>query len=197
VVNYTGALGLHHLFASDHHYGPGPWIDDLPRPDWNPVYYHRADANGIGFDRTASGSNAVAQYAPRVARKFADRRTVPDEYLLWFHHVPWDHRMRLGRTLWDELVSRYDLGVAQVRAMRRTWRSLGGMVDAERYAAVDANLAVQEREAQWWRDASVAYFQSISKRPLPPGVAPPAHDLAYYKALRFTRVPHIEKPPHR
>jgi alpha-glucuronidase len=189
VVNYMTPLGLHHLMATGHHYGPGPWVNNLERPDWNPTYYHRADASGIGFDRTASGSDAVAQYAPAVGRCFASLTCVSDDYLLWFHHVPWDHRMRSGRTLWDELVTRYTLGVDQVRAMRRTWESLRGRVDSERFAEVDAFLGIQEKEAQWWRDASIAYFQSISKRPLPAGVTPPAHDLAYYKSLNFTHVP--------
>ena len=189
VVNYMTPLGLHHLMATGHHYGPGPWVNDLERPEWNPAYYHRADANGIGFDRTSTGSDAVAQYAPPVARCFASLSCVPADYLLWFHHVAWDYRMASGRTLWDELVTRYTLGVDQVRAMRRTWESLRGRVDSDRFAEVDAFLGIQEKEAQWWRDASIAYFQSIAKRPLPTGIAPPAHDLAYYKSLRFTHVP--------
>lgn len=189
VVEYMTPLGLHHLMASGHHYGPGPWVDDLERPDWNPVYYHRASREGIGFDRTASGSNAVADYAPPVARRFGDLGQVPDEYLLWFHHVPWDRRLRSGRSLWEELVGRYDRGVAKVRSMRRTWAGLAGEVDAERHEEVAAFLRIQEAEAQWWRDASIAYFQSVSKRPLPAGVAPPPHPLEHYKAVRIPNVP--------
>jgi alpha-glucuronidase len=189
VVDYMTPLGLHHLMATGHHYGPGPWVADLARPDWNPVYYHRADARGIGFDRTASGSNAVAQYAPSVAAGFGNLAAVPDDYLLWFHHVPWDHRLDSGRTLWNELVARYDRGIATVGAMRRTWSGLAGAVDAERHAEVAAFLAIQEGEAHWWRDASIAYFQSVSKRPLPPGHTPPAHDLDWYKSLRFPYAP--------
>jgi len=189
VVNYMTPLGLHHLMATGHHYGPGPWVDNLEREDWNPTYFHRADANGIGFDRTASGSNAVAQYAPPVASCFASLKCVSDDYLLWFHHLPWDYRMRSGRTLWEELVGRYDLGVEQVHGMRQTWRSLHGRVDEERYAEVDAFLGIQEQEAQWWRDASIAYFQNVSKRPLPAGSRPPAHSLDYYEALNFPYVP--------
>jgi alpha-glucuronidase len=189
VVNYMTPLGLAHLMGTNHHYGPAPWVGDLQRPEWNPVYYHRADRNGIGFDRTATGSNAVAQYAPPIASIFADVHRTPDKYLLWFHHLPWDYRMRSGRTLWDELVHHYDQGVEEVREMRRTWQSLKGKVDDERWREVAKNLATQEREAQWWRDACISYFQSISKRPLPPGTSPPAHDLKYYESLKFTNVP--------
>ncbi|WP_447785399.1 alpha-glucuronidase family glycosyl hydrolase [Stenotrophomonas bentonitica] len=188
-VNYMTPLGLHHLMARGHHYGPGPWVDGGPRADWTSVYYHRADRNGIGFDRTATGSNAVAQYAPEVAATYADLSQVPEALLLWFHHVPWDHRMASGRPLWDELVGRYSLGVRQVQAMQDTWANLRGRVDADRHEQVAAFLQIQLREAQWWRDASVAYFQSISGRPLPAGEAPPPHPLAYYEALQFPSAP--------
>lgn len=188
-VNYMTPLGLHHLMARGHHYGPGPWVDGGPRADWTSVYYHRADRNGIGFDRTATGSNAVAQYAAEVAATYADLSQVPEALLLWFHHVPWDHRMASGRPLWDELVGRYSLGVRQVQAMQDTWASLRGRVDADRHEQVAAFLQIQLREAQWWRDASVAYFQSISGRPLPAGEAPPPHPLAYYEALQFPSAP--------
>jgi len=189
VVNYMTPLGLHHVMATGHHYGPGPWVNDLPREDWNPTYFHRADAGGIGFNRTQSGSNAVAQYSPKIAACFAERHCVPDELLLWFQRVGWDERMRSGRTLWNELLARYDFGVGQVREMRRTWRSLKGRIDRERFAEVDAFLGIQEHEAKWWRDASIAYFQSVSGNPLPEGVQPPEHSLAHYKSLRFTNVP--------
>jgi len=189
VVDYMTPLGLAHLMGTDHHYGPAPWVSDLNRPEWNPVYYHRADAGGIGFDRTASGSNAVAQYAPEVARRFSNRRSVGDDYVLWFHHVPWEHRLGTGRTLWDELVGRYDHGVEQVGHMRRDWDSLRGHVDEQRFEQVAAFLAIQEREAKWWRDACIAYFQSISRRPLPPGIAQPGRPISYYKALRLPLAP--------
>ena len=189
VVNYMTPLGLHHLMATGHHYGPGPWVGNLEREDWNPTYFHRADSNGIGFDRTASGSNAVTQYARPVASCFAKLSCVSDDYLLWFHHLPWDHRMRSGRTLWNELVGRYDAGVEQVGQMRRTWESLRGRVDDQRFTEVGAFLAIQQQEAEWWRDASIAYFQSVSKRPLPTSARPPPHSLEYYKALSFPYVP--------
>src|SRR5262245_49318006 len=189
VVDYMTPLGLAHLMATNHHYGPGPWVSELARPEWNPVYYHRADAAGIGFDRTATGSNAASQYAPVLAARYANIDTTPEEFLLWFHHVPWDHRMASGRTLWDELVVRYTRGVSRVRAMHETWRGLANYVDAERFHQVDVFLGIQEREAQWWRDASIAYFQSISRRPLPEGYAPPEHALEYYESLRFPYAP--------
>jgi alpha-glucuronidase len=189
VVNYMTPLGLHHIMATGHHYGPGPWVSNLDRPEWNPVYYHRADARGLGFDRTSSGSNAIAQYAPPVAQRFGNIETVPDDYLLWFHHVPWDRRMPSGRTLWDELVVRYSRGVDEVRAMRRTWASLEGKIDAERYAQIDAFLRIQEKEAQWWRDACLAYFHTFSQRPYPEGYAPPPHPLEYYKSIVHIYVP--------
>ncbi|ATY34526.1 alpha-glucuronidase family glycosyl hydrolase [Sphingomonas psychrotolerans] len=189
VVDYMTPLGLGHLMATGHHYGPGPWIADLARPEWNPVYYHKADARGIGFDRTATGTNAVGQYAPEVAARFGDRKRVPEQFLLWFHHVPWDYRTRSGWTLWDELIVRYDRGVAAVEAMQAAWKPLAGKVDARRWEEVRDFLAIQRDEAGWWRDASIAYFQSVSKRPLPAGHAAPAHDLDWYKAIRTPYAP--------
>jgi len=188
-VDYMTPLGLHHLMGHDHHYGPAPWDESGKRADWRAVYYHRADRNGIGFDRSATGSNAVAQYPPPLAKEFGDVASVPEHYLLWFHHVPWDYRMHSGRTLWEELVDRYTRGVGEVKQMRETWRGLDGTIDAERYAQVAVFLAIQEKEAQWWRDASIAYFQSINGLALPAGFAPPAHPLDYYKALSFPYAP--------
>ena len=191
VVDYMTPLGLAHLMGTDHHYGPAPWVDDLARPEWNPVYYHRADADGIGFDRTATGTNAVAQYAPEIAARFSDLSRVDERHLLWFHHLPWDHRMLSGRTLWDELVLTYDRGVADVGEMRRTWASLRPYADAQRFEETATFLGIQEKEARWWRDASVAYFQSLSKRPLPEGAPAPEHSLEYYKSLSFPEAPGI------
>ncbi len=188
-VDYMTPLGLHHLMARGHHYGPGPWVDGGPRADWTSVYYHRADSQGIGFDRSAGGSNAVGQYAPQVAEVYGDPERVPESLLLWFHHVPWDHRMRSGRTLWDELVGRYSRGVRQVRSMQDTWAGLRDRIDPQRHRHVTAFLQIQHDEAQWWRDASVAYFQSLSGRPLPAGERPPPQPLSYYQALQFPFAP--------
>ncbi|NIJ20877.1 alpha-glucuronidase [Sphingomonas naasensis] len=189
VVNYMTPLGLGHLMATGHHHGPGPWIADLARPEWNPVYYHKADAVGIGFDRTATGTNAVAQYAPEVAAQFGDVKRVPEQFLLWFHHVPWDYRTRSGRSLWDELVTHYDRGVGTVAAMQASWEGLKGKVDDARWSEVRDFLAIQRQEAGWWRDASIAYFQSVSKRSLPTGHAAPPHDLDWYKAIKTPYAP--------
>ena len=188
-VNYMTPLGLHHLMARGHHYGPGPWVEGGPRADWTSVYYHRADRHGIGFDRTLRGSRAVSQYAPEVTAQFDDLARVPEPLLLWFHHVPWAYRLPSGRTLWDELVGRYTRGVRQVEALQATWAGLEGRVDVQRHAQVAAFLRIQRREAQWWRDASVAYFQSLSGKPLPAGEAAPPHSLAYYQSLQFPSAP--------
>ncbi len=189
VVDYTGALGLAHLMATGHHYGPGPWVDDLARPEWNPAYYHRADAEGIGFDRTASGSDAIAQYAPELAGKLADPATTPEAELLWFHHLPWSYQTRSGRTLWDELVHRYSAGVGYVVWMRREWDGLRPRIDAERWQKTADFLAIQERDARRWRDASLAYWMSLNHLALPAGEAPPEHDLEWYKAQAYPYAP--------
>jgi alpha-glucuronidase len=188
-VDYMTPLGLAHLMASGHHYGPGAWQGGGPRADWTPPYYHRADAQGIGFERGSGGSDAVSQYSPPVAAMFNSPELTPEKFLLWFHHVPWDHRMASGATLWDELVMHYNRGLEYVRQMRKTWVQLAPYVDAERYAQTAAFLAIQEKEAQWWRDATLAYFQSLSGRPFPLGYAPPLHSLQYYEALSFPYAP--------
>jgi alpha-glucuronidase len=188
-VDYMTPLGLHHQMARNSHYGPGPWVSGGPRADWTSVYFNRADAQGIGFDRTATGSNAVAQYAPQAGAEFADLKRVPEKLLLWFHHVPWDYKMPSGHTLWEELVIHYTRGAQTVSNMRHTWSGLAGKVDSERYEQVSAFLAIQEKEAKWWRDASIAYFQTFSHRPLPAGYDPPEHDLQYYESLCFPYAP--------
>jgi alpha-glucuronidase len=188
-VDYMTPLGLHHLMAEGHHYGPAPWLSGGRRADWTSVYYHRADARGIGFDRTASGSNAVGQYFPPVAQVFGDVGKVPEPFLLWFHHVSWDHRLASGLTLWEELVRHYHGGVEAVRRMQATWKSVEGRVDTERSEQVRAFLAIQEKEARWWRDACVLYFQTFSGKPIPDGYERPEHDLAYYRAITKRYVP--------
>ncbi len=177
VVDYSMPLGLHHLIWTGHHYGPQPWWDKEKREDWNPVYFHRAAAAGLGFDRTEKGSNALAQYRPGARKLFADLSKCPDEFLLWFHHVPWDHRMRTGRKLWDELSLRYQRGVDWTRSARKQWDSLAGKIDSERHSAVAAKLAIQEKDAIRWRDACLLYFQTFSKLPFPASVDKPTHTL--------------------
>ncbi len=193
-VNYRSPLGLTHLYAQGHHYGPAPWTADLPRADWTAVYYHRASETGIGFDRTGTGSNALEQYHGPVREIFADLERIPDEYLLWFHHVPWDHKMQSGRTLWDELVYKYYKGVEQVRWMQEEWNKLEGLIDRERFEHVKALLKVQERDAVRWRDSCVLYFQTFSGKPIPEGYEQPEHDLEHYKMLERTH--YVPEPWH-
>ncbi len=191
VVNYSMPLGLTHIMAEGHHYGPGPWVDlkGAGRPDWTSVYYHKAAADGIGFDRTATGSNALAQYAPEWQKLWGNLETCPENLLLWFHRVPWDHKMKSGRPLWDELCLRYQQGVDEVRALRRDWDSLKGRIDDERFTHVAQRLARQEKEAVNWRDACLLYFQQFSKRPLPAGVEPAAHPLEHYTSQLLRNMP--------
>lgn len=189
VVNYMTPLGLHHIMGTGHHHGPGPWIDNLERPDWNPTYYHRASRDGIGFDRTAKGSNALEQYAPEIARQYSDPKTTPEQFLLWFHHLPWDYRMQSGRTLWNELLAHYDKGLADARALHAQWVALKPLIDARRHAEEEQRLARQVANAVLWRDACIAYFQSVSGLPLPAGVKAPAQSLEYYKSVTFPYAP--------
>jgi alpha-glucuronidase len=188
VVNYSMPLGLHHIMAEGHHYGPGPWVTHT-RADWSSSYYHQADAAGLGAARSATGSNAIATYAPELAALWGDPAKCPEELLLWFHHVSWDHRMKSDRPLWDELCLRYQQGVDEVRAMQRAWDSLADKIDAERHTHVQSLLRRQAQDAVIWRDACLLYFQTFSHRPLPPGVEPPAHDLDYYKAIKLRHAP--------
>jgi alpha-glucuronidase len=182
LVDYMTPLGLHHIMWGGHHYGPAPWWDTEPRADWNPVYYHRADEHGLGFDRTETGSNTLSQYHLPIRQRFANLATCPEEFLLWFHHVSWDYRMRSGRKMWDELALHYQRGVNWTRATRQEWNALAGVIDPERHAEVARKLALQERDAVWWKDAVLLYFQTFSKRPLPAGVETPEKTLEEYKA---------------
>lgn len=189
VVNYMMPLGLHHLFDTGHHYGPGPWVGNLSRPEWNPVYYHQASPEGIGFDRSAGGSNAVHQYAPKLEALYGNPATCPEEFLLWFHHLPWDYKMDNGTILWDALGLKYQEGVEAVKQMITTWKSLQGKVDPELHHQVQMLLAIQLEEARWWKDACMLYFQTFSKRPFPQGMDKPAHNLEYYQSLKFPYAP--------
>lgn len=191
VVNYMNPLGLHHLFDTSHHYGPGPWVDNLGRPDWNPVYYHKADTLGIGFDRTPTGSNATEQYAPYLEKFYNDPSQVPEEYLLWFHHLPWDYKLKSGTSLWDEIALKYQEGVNQVNDMITTWENAKPYLTNSQYNEVHMLLQIQLKEAKWWRDASLLYFQTFSKRPLPTGVEKPKKSLEYFQSLKFPFAPGI------
>jgi alpha-glucuronidase len=188
-VNYMTPLGLHHIMGWGHHYGPGPWIKDKHRADWTSVYYHQADSNGIGFDRTATGSNAVSQYFPPVAKMFTSLETCPDKYLLWFHHLSWNYKMRSGNTLWNELCYKYYEGVDSVKSMQKTWNSLDGKIDNERFNRVKMLINIQVKEAKWWRNACLLYFQTFSKQQLPAGLEKPDKTLEYYESLQFPYAP--------
>ena len=191
MVNYMTPLGLNHIMGTSHHYGPAPWVSNAGRADWNPVYYHKADSIGIGFNRTSTGSDALSQYAPEVKAQFENLNTCPEKFLLWFHHVPWNYKMKSGKSLWNELCYKYNIGVDSVRWMQKTWNGLSGLIDKERHHQVKMLLTVQEKEAVWWRDACLSYFQTFSKMPIPPGYEQPAHPLDYYKTLRFQFAPGI------
>jgi alpha-glucuronidase len=192
LVDYMTPLGLAHIMASDHHYGPGPWVDDLSRAEWNPVYYHRADAEGLGFDRTANGSNAVEQYFGPVGDAFASREDVPEELLLFFHHVGWQETLSSGRTLWDELVYRYSRGVDSVAAMREAFAGVESRIDAQRFAEIDELLQIQHWEARWWRDACLQYFGQFASLAVSSEYAPPANALAFYEGLNCPQ--NVTKP---
>ena len=181
-VDYMTPLGLNLIMAPGSHYGPGPWDVSEKRLDWRAPYYHHADAQGLGFDRTATGSNAVAQYNSPLREEFSDLKTIPEDDLLWFHHVSWDHKMASGRTLWDELVHDYRQGVDNVADAEKTWASLQGDVDPHRFAMTAAFLKIEAHEAAWWRDGCLAYFQTFSHRPFPDGYAP-QYPLKYYETL--------------
>lgn len=194
VVNYMTPLGLAHIMASDHHYGPGPWVDNLSRAEWNPVYYHRADAQGIGFDRTASGSDAIGQYFDPVRQELGSRDTVPENLLLFFHHVGWQDSLESGRTLWDELVHRYSLGVDTVGEMRESWSTVEGRIDAQRFEEVSEFLEIQHYEARWWRDACLQYFRQFANLQISADYAQPANQLSFYQGLNCAGALTSSKP---
>jgi alpha-glucuronidase len=156
-VDYTMPLGLHHLIGGDH-YAPMPENADPRRADWSATYYHRADAAGVGYDRTDRGSGAVNQYSLPLRKQWSDPATTPDELLLWFHRLPWDYRMKSGRTLWDELVFRYGRGAEEAKGLELRWTSLHGKVDEPRYQAVLGKLRRQSADAAAWRDKCLRYF---------------------------------------
>jgi len=192
LVDYMTPLGLVHIMGTDHHYGPAPWVSDQSRAEWNPVYYHQADAAGIGFDRTTSGSAAVEQYASELATLYGDRASVPDDFLLFFHRVAWDETLDTGRSVWEELVHRYSQGVDDVATMRDAWATVEGRIDAARFGEVTDFLEIQHFEARWWRDACLTYFADAGGQTMPAGYAAPDNPLSYYQGL--TCPPDAKKP---
>lgn len=186
VVDYMMPLGLHHIFAFDHHYGPEPWGDlKGGRPDWMPWYYHNADTIGLGFDRTTAGSNAVSQYYRPLDSIYGNIASCPENLLLWFHHVPWTHSMKSGRTLWAELCFHYDRGVQEVREFQKAWDKLEPYLDTQRFNEVQAKLKIQAKDAVWWKDACLLYFQTFSKMPIPYELERPVHELEELKKIKL------------
>jgi alpha-glucuronidase len=177
-VNYMMPLGLHCLFSPNNHYGPGPWwAPKNIRKDWTAPYYHQADANGIGFDRTQTGSNAVSQYHEPLKSIFNNVKTCPEIYLLWFHHLPWDYKMKSGLTLWDELCYHYEKGLQQVRRFQKIWDKVKTYVDPERFSLVQRKLRKQCQNAEVWKDACLLYFQQFSRLQIPYDIERPVHNL--------------------
>ena len=187
VVDYMMPLGLHHIFAGGHHYGPEPWCNPKGwREDWLPRFYHRADTIGIGFNRTdhdepclagSAGSNNVAQYPEPLRTLYNNIGTCPENLLLWFHHVKWDHTMSNGLSLWDNLCYSYDRGVRQAREFVDTWMAVKPYVKEDVYQRQLTRFQRQAKDAQWWRDACLLYFQTFANRPLPPDCPAPVHQL--------------------
>ena len=166
-VNYMMPLGLHHIFKFDHHYGPEPngFIASYPL-EWCPVYYHKADAKGIGFDRSSKGTDAVGQYPEPYRSQYDNIETCPEEYLLWFHHVPWNYRMKSGSTLWQELCMKYNMGVAMVEVYRDYWHTSAKQYmkgHEQEWQHTDSLLNVQLENAKEWRNTCLKYFQTFSK----------------------------------
>jgi len=177
-VKYMMPLGIHHIFAGTHHYGPEPWYAPKGlRADWTPPYYHKADSIGMGFDRTLTGTANVRQYPEALCRLYNDINTCPENLITWFHHVPWDHKMKSGRTFWDELCHQYDDGVHEARRFLTVWDAMQPYVDAQRFSEVQRKLRIQARDAEWWRDACLLYFQTFSHRPIPQDMEHPVHNL--------------------
>ncbi len=166
-VNYMMPLGLHHIFKFDHHYGPEPdgFIASYPL-EWCPVYYHKADAQGIGFDRSSKGTDAVGQYPEPYRSLYDNIETCPEEYLLWFHHVPWTYKMKSGNTLWQELCMKYNMGVAMVEVYRDFWHTSAKQYmkgHEQEWQHTDSLLNVQLENAKEWRNTCLKYFQTFSK----------------------------------
>lgn len=189
VVQYSNPIGLHHIMSTGHHYGPAPWVSNLNRPEWNPVYYHKADSIGVGFNRTGTGSNALAQYKPEARKQWENMNTCEEKNLLWFHHVPWNFSMKSGRNLWDELCYQYYTGAERVKQMQTDWNALKPLVDKQRFEQVRQLLDIQHQEAIWWRNACLLYFQTFSKMPIPAQYEKSDKALEYYKSLRFPFAP--------
>ena len=184
-VSYEMPLGLHHTFKGPDHYGPGPW-DRSSRPDWEPAYYHKAAADGVGFDRTSkTGTNAVSQYHEPLRSLYDNVETCPENLILWFHHLPWGYRMKDGHTLWEELCYTFQSGIDQARGFIKTWEGVEKYVDSKRYTQIHDKLVRQAKDAIWWRDATMLYFQQYSKMDIPTDCTPAQHTLDELRRFRL------------
>lgn len=164
-VDYMMPLGLHHIFKADHHYGPEPQGSYPKFPiEWCPVYYHKADTAGIGFDRTSSGTDAVSQYRHPYDSIYNSLESCPEEYLLWFHHVSWNYKMKNGKTLWQNLCAHYDRGVSEAERFAAVWQTMRPYVDDERFAHVSRLMKEQVDNAKEWRNICLGYFSSFSRQ---------------------------------
>ena len=181
-VNYNTPLGLSRPWTGEH-FAPEPWQNQSSRPDWTAIYYHRADSIGLGFDRTETGSNALAQYRPEVRQRWQNPETCPLPYLLWFHHVPWTKKLSTGRTLWDELCTHFYTGADSVGWMQQQWAQVKPAVDPEIFADVTGRLATQHKEAIWWRDSWLLYLQQYARQPIPAPFKKPERTLEDVKRL--------------
>lgn len=190
VVNYMMPLGLHHIFAEGHHYGPQPWLSDAGRKDWTSAYYHNADKIGLGFDRTKTGSNAVSQYFSPLNEIYNNIETCPENLILWFHHVPWNYKMKDGKTLWNELCYKYDSGVQNVREYQKLWDRMESYIDKQRFDEVQSRLKIQAKDAVWWKDACLLYFQGFSKQAIPYDIERPVHELDDLKKIKLNMTHH-------
>ncbi|MBQ4276840.1 MAG: alpha-glucuronidase [Bacteroidaceae bacterium] len=199
-VSYMMPMGLHHIFAGGHHYGPEPWYAPRgTREDWLPRYYHRADSVGLGFDRTMRGTGAVAEYPDEMAKILDDFNLCPEKYLLWFHHVGWQQTLPNGKNLWETLCAKYDEGVREAEDFAAKWATVKQYIDPERFAAIGSRYERQAKDAWWWRDACLLYFQQFSQMPLPEGAPAPRHNLAdlqrFHLAIDNYTAPDMSKLP--
>lgn len=181
IVNYMMPLGLHHIFKANHHYGPEPWGNQKSFPiTWRPVYYHKADTLGIGFNRTDRGTNAVSQYRFPYNALYNNLDSCPEEYLLWFHHVAWTYKLHDGQTLWNELCHKYETGVNTVIRYNQLWNNMKPYIDSDRYRNVSNKLKQQLINAVKWKESCLLYFQTFSRMPFPQDIVSPSHTLKEY-----------------
>lgn len=187
VVRYMMPLGLHHIFAGGHHYGPEPWCDPEGwREDWKPRYYHQASKDGIGFNRTTNGGSGNTRlYPDSLYNIYNNVESCPERLLLWFHHLPWTHRMHSGETLWDVLCLQYDQGVREAEDFARIWKAMEPYMEPQRHTAQQRLFDKQAEDAWWWRDACLLYFRQFSGMPLPVGAPAPRHDLGVLMRYRL------------